>query len=172
MLLRHEQAKLQPANASNCDCPDDRLWWRGLVRVSTWLTLFVYASRLSIRNLSTRAEFSPVFSTFVNKEKVIIDFWHVDTSTLFFSVLAVTLRKTKEHNKHLTIISGLFAIKKTIFLSRNILIGVVGASWHFGIFFLWRKSLLLFKTANYVVPNMWFFSGLSVTLQKTINISK
>ena len=49
-----------------------------------------------------------------------------------FTVLAVTLRKTAEDVNHLTINSGLHAIKKSVFILE---IGVIGASWNKATFF-------------------------------------
>ena len=45
-----------------------------------------------------------------------------------FRALAMTPQKTGKDNKHLTINSGLRAIKKKTFPSKNIIIGVIGAS--------------------------------------------
>lgn len=91
MLLRYEQVKSQPVNALNRDCSDHRLWWRGLVRVSTWLTLFC------VRCYALYTKFPPVFYVSVSKDKVICDFWHIDTSTLFFS----SCRDATKNNRRL-----------------------------------------------------------------------
>ena len=58
-----------------------------------------------------------------------------------FSFFAATPQKTAEDDKHLTIISGLRAIKNKSFLtlSRNILISVIGASWNSEEFFFFEE---------------------------------
>ena len=66
-----------------------------------------------------------------------------------FSFFAATPQKTAEDDKHLTIISGLRAIKNKSFPCRNILISVIGALWNSEEFF-WRESILPFKSGNYV----------------------
>lgn len=59
-----------------------------------------------------------------------------------FSVLAVTIRKTAEDAKHITIISGLRAIENNSFTCWNILIGVIGASGNLeGIVFFEKRAL-------------------------------
>ena len=56
-----------------------------------------------------------------------------------FPALAMTPQKTGKDNKHLTINSGLRAIKNKTFPSKNIIIGVIGASWNLERMFLFNQ---------------------------------
>ena len=56
-----------------------------------------------------------------------------------FPALAMTPQKTGKDNKHLTINSGLRAIKNKTFPSKNIIIGVIGASWNLKRMFLFNQ---------------------------------
>ena len=56
-----------------------------------------------------------------------------------FRALAMTPQKTGKDNKHLTINSGLRAVKNKTFPSKNIIIGVIGASWNLERMFLFNQ---------------------------------
>lgn len=98
-------------------------------------------------------QFWPNVSILVVRHSHSIYSWDLSFCDFWFFFLAVTQRKTAEDDKHLPIISGLRVIENKNFRSRTILIDVIGSSWNSQEnFFLRRKSILPFKSANYVDP--------------------
>lgn len=98
-------------------------------------------------------QFWPNVSILVVRHSHSIYSWDLSFCDFWFFFLAVTQWKTAEDDKHLPIISGLRVIENKHFRCRTILIDVIGASWNSQEnFFLRRKSILPFKSANYVDP--------------------